>query len=156
MSVRRMHPVTGPARVAGLVTAGSMAGVGVLHAAWALRVTAWPGTDERDLTDRVVGRQPFPSDAATWTVVGLCGAAALSLGVRAGSPTGAAGRCSHLAARVVAGVMALRAAAGFVVSGGRLIETSATFRRNDLRIYSPLCAALAFGAWLGSGGRHRR
>ena len=126
-----------------LATGATLGAVGALHVAWG-RGSTWPYPDHDALADRVVGRPSAPSPAACYAVAGLLGAAAALVGGPAGAPprlraTGQAG---------VAAVLGARAALGFacrtdLVSPG---SSSAAFRRNDRRWFSPLCAALALGA----------
>jgi hypothetical protein len=136
MSGARPDPVT-------LATGSVLAGLGALHVAWG-RGSTWPFPDHGALTDRVVGRSAAPSAVACYAVAGLLGtAAALVAGPDVGLPrlraTGQIG---------VATVLGARATVGFLgrtdlVSPG---SASPAFRRNDRRIFSPLCTALALGA----------
>jgi hypothetical protein len=126
-----------------LATGATLAAIGGLHVAWGQGST-WPYPDAATLADQVVGHRATPSPAACNTVAGLLAAAALLVV----TPPSVAPRL-HQAGRVgVATVLGVRAALGFagrtdLVSPG---SASPTFRRNDRRRFSPLCAALAVGA----------
>ncbi len=137
--LRRIPPLAALGVAAtGLVAAAAM------HAMWATG-TNWPGSDRVDLARKVVGGEVFPSDTATWIVVGMLttatGFVAASLR-RFRRPR--VDQLVTFATSGVAGVLALRAIGGFVVSGGALIaDRSGTFAPRDLLVYSPLCALLA-------------
>lgn len=140
-------------RVAGVATGTALVGVGLLHAAWASRLTSWPGRDVTDLARTVVGNDRFPSSRATLTVAGLCVAAGAGVATRTLEVTGPPRVVTHAASRTVAGVLAARGLGGLVVSGLGLASSTRSFRRNDLIAYSPLCLALAAGAWAAGGTR---
>ena len=122
--------------------AAGLSAIGALHVVWATG-SAWPMRDRRVLTDAVVGTdgdQP-PNAAACLTVAALLGTAAALVD---GRPR-AAPALSRIGAAGVVAVLATRGALGLagrtdVVSPGSLSER---FRRNDRRLYSPLCLALA-------------
>ena len=131
------------------VTSAVLGGVGVLHAVWALGVP-WPAGSASALSEAVVGTTTFPSVGATWTVVGLLGAAVLVVQsrVRPGRPWAVVPfPLADLGARVITGVLALRGAGGLVISALDLGHATAPFRTLDLAVYSPLCLALAWGTW---------
>lgn len=142
-----------PRAVAGTTTAVGLGAIGALHVAWG-RGSTFPFRDRHELNDHVIGRQVSPSPAACYAVAGLLGLAAVSVA--------SAARGSSIPARVAAAgcgsVLGARAALGFagrthlVVPG----STSPTFRRNDRRIFSPLCAALAVGAFSAAAPRSDR
>ncbi len=125
-------------------TAGAALGaIGALHVAWG-RGSTWPYPDLDTLADEVVGRPVVPAPAACYAVAGLLGAAT----VLVVTPPAVAPRLQAVGQAGVAAVLGTRAALGFfgrsdLVSPG---STSATFRRNDRRRFSPLCAALALSA----------
>jgi hypothetical protein len=141
----------GRARTAAASSTGVvLGGVGLLHAAWAAGVTTWPGRDRRALARVVVGGETFPSSAATFAVAGLCVLAGTSVAARGRPAQGTRRALSQVASRIVAVVLALRGMGGLVTSGLGLGSATATFRRNDLLVYSPLCLALAAGAFVAS------
>jgi Protein of unknown function (DUF3995) len=119
-------------------------GAAALHAAWALGAT-WPGVNRSDLALKVVGTTSFPSDVATWAVVGLLSTATALTANGSRTPTG--GRVSSLTTAglgVTAAVLGVRAVGGFVTSTVRLVAGQRVpFVPRDLLVYSPLCAALA-------------
>jgi len=106
----------------------------------------------RLLSDAVVGSEEdrVPSAAACMSVAGLLGvAAALVDGRPRGLP-----RLSRAGAAAVVGTLCARGGLGLAGRTDVLSPRSASerFRRNDRRIYSPLCltlAALAAPAALG-------
>lgn len=129
------------------VTAAALLTIGVIHAAWAFGST-WPYRDARTLTRSVLGVSDadanFPPPGLTLAVTGalsLTGAAAL-----ARTSTNAKVRQSaRLLTLPAATVLALRGFGGFAQSLFAPGASTPEFRRNDLRIYSPLCLGLAAG-----------
>jgi len=127
------------------VAAATLVAVGAIHAAWAAGST-WPYQDARTLSRSVLGvpeaRADFPPPGLTLAVTGalsLTGAAALART----STKDKVRQAARLLTLPAATVLALRGAGGFAQS---LLAPSAStpeFRRNDLRIYSPLCLGLA-------------
>ena len=120
-----------------------LGGVAALHAVWATGST-FPFASRERLNDAVIGRQTTPSPTACLGVAGSLAAACALVGglPRRDSRLRRAGVCT------VAATLGARAALGFagrteLVSPG---STSEHFRKNDRRIYSPLCLALALGA----------
>ena len=111
--------------------------------AWG-RGSSFPYPTSADLTDAVVGRRAEPDPSACYVVAGLLGTAAAAV---AGVPAR-----DHAVRRVaVLGVVTALATRGAFGLAGRtdlLVagSTSARFRRNDRRVFSPLCIALAAGA----------
>jgi hypothetical protein len=137
-----------PARLTGL----TMLGLAVLHVAWGAGSSV-PFGDRDDLADAVVGTAAVPHPAACYTVAGaLMAAAALVLGLPAGRP--ALRRAGLLAVTTVLGGRGLLGLAGRtdLASPG---SASPRFRRLDRRVYSPLCLALAGGAWSVARASHR-
>lgn len=129
----------------GVLTATALLSVAGVHAYWA-RGGYWPAPDRDHLAETVVGPgQPFPSIWATWSVAGLLLAAAVLV---AGTGLGVDRWIFRTGAAVVAAVLALRAVAGFAVSG--VVRPESTFARLDIRYFSPLCLALALGAFLAT------
>lgn len=129
------------------VTAGVLAGAGVLHAVWATG-SSWPARDRNHLARAVVGvdRVPGPVPCLAVTAA-LLGTAAATLARTAdGADDGPLpfGLVDELV-RGASVVLALRAVYGVVTSGLDVVQTLAPYRRLDLTVYSPLCAALAIG-----------
>jgi Protein of unknown function (DUF3995) len=127
-----------PARL----TAGALLGIAGIHVAWG-RGSTFPFTTTAELTDAVVGNDVVPSPPACYAVAGLLTVAAAAV---AGLPR----RDSRLRRLTVVGTaatLAIRASAGFAGRTDVLVpgSTSARFRRNDRRVFAPLCAALATG-----------
>jgi hypothetical protein len=146
--VRRATSMSG--RVAGNSTAVALAAVGALHAAWGLGLT-WPGSDAASLARRVVGGEAMPSSTACFGVAGLSMAAAGLVTART-RPRSVFGRSLpaplvELGVVTAGGVLALRGIVGPVVSSLKLVRTTAEFRRLDVLLFSPVCIALAAGAW---------
>ena len=141
-------------RAAADATTTALVGIGALHAVWALGVP-WPARDARSLAQTVVGTTTFPSARATWSVVGLLGAAAVVVQSRVRPRHSVAVvpfPLADLGVRTVAGVLALRGGGGLVVSALGVGKATARFRALDLALYSPLCLALAWGTrrtWAG-------
>jgi Protein of unknown function (DUF3995) len=140
-------PVTGRgAHAAGVAVPAVLAGLALLHAAWAL---GWylPAGDERELAKLVLGESErelldgsMPPDAASWAVAGaLAGAAALVHGT-------ARGRLPRRLRGLTWGVAAVFLLRGtamvpFELAGG----PADAYERLDLAFYSPLCLGLAAG-----------
>jgi hypothetical protein len=140
--------VNRPARL----TAGTLLGIAGVHVAWG-RGSTFPFATVADLTDAVVGKDVVPSPPACYAVAGLLTvAAAATAGLPV--PTSRGRRLTVLGA---ATVLAIRATAGFAGRTDLLVpgSESARFRRNDRRVFAPLCAALATGAVMSlrRGGR---
>ncbi|QFZ19087.1 DUF3995 domain-containing protein [Saccharothrix syringae] len=114
--------------------------VGVLHVVWVF--SPWPFRSREDFARRVVGVavDRAPSAGATVGVALLLGVAAYLVAAR-GGVVGAPGPAwlTVVGAGGVAAVLLLRGVAGFAVSSRRGTE----FARLDVRVYSPLCLALA-------------
>ena len=123
-----------------LVTAGVLVMIGVLHVVWIF--SPWPLRSHEEFARLVVGvtEEKLPSTGQTAAVAVLLGLAAYLVVGRADlvavpgpawlSLVGTAG---------VGAVLLLRGAGGFAVSSRQATE----FARLDLRVYSPLCVALA-------------
>jgi len=146
-------------RVAADVTSAALAAAGAFHVLWAAGVT-WPTADAESLARAVVGTTSFPSAAATLVVSALLGAAALSVQARV-RPLGRLGAIpfplADLGVRVVAATLFLRGSVGVVTSSIGVGNPTAPYRTLDLIVYSPLCLAMAWGAWrtvTGSTNRH--
>ena len=138
-----MNPTTSPHQICTRTTTAALAAISALHVAWG-RGSTFPFATRTQLNNAVIGRQVAPSPMACNTVaVALAGAAIVtSHASRNGGPIARAG------ASIVAVVLAARACVGFAGRTHRIVpgSDSATFRRLDRSIYSPLCAGLAYGA----------
>jgi Protein of unknown function (DUF3995) len=146
-------------RSLGDVTALTLLAISALHAAWGLGLT-WPGTDAVSLASRVVGGTTLPSSVDCFALAALLAAASGFVLART-RPNNRVGRLlpapvSGFGVSVLGGVLALRATAGWLGSTTNLIRTTNDFRKLNLLVYSPLCAALAAGAFAVTGlGRGR-
>ncbi|MET0909756.1 MAG: DUF3995 domain-containing protein [Ilumatobacteraceae bacterium] len=122
------------------ITAGALLVASALHVAWA-RGSTCPYSSTSGLTDNVVGSSRAPSPGACYAVATGLGAAAAMVAAPARRPR------HRLALGALAFVFAVRAAFGFAGRTDLLVpgSASATFRRNDRRLLSPLCTALALG-----------
>jgi Protein of unknown function (DUF3995) len=157
-SIARPSPATdSPAiRWGGTATALGLASAGAIHAAWGLGMS-WPGTDATSLARKVVGSSIFPSSRDCFAVAGLLGIAASLVAARTRpksiiakiAPNPIAG----LGVGVLGSVLAARGVLGFVGSATNLLHTTSEFRRLNLVIYSPLCIALAAGAFAVNGNK---
>ena len=132
--------------IAGGVAAAVLLVIGAFHVWWVR--SPWPCATRQDLARNVVGRPEGdlpPIFAPLSILVGaLLGVAAHLVAaeadvVPAGLPDGlvTAGTCG------VATVLFVRGVAGFVQSGLELGVAPARYRHLDVRVYSPLCVALA-------------
>jgi hypothetical protein len=126
-----------------VLTAAGLGSIGALHVLWG-RGSAFPFQNLHDLNDHVVGQQVTPSPAACNAVAGL-------LLVAAASVERAARRSSPIARVAAAGcglVLGSRAALGFTGRTHLAVpgSESEAFRRNDRRVFAPLCLVLALGA----------
>jgi hypothetical protein len=115
-----------------------------LHVAWG-RGSSFPFPDHDSLTDAVVGRTSVPPPVACFAVAGALATAAALVADVPPLPR----IIQRLGVTGVAAVLATRAGLGFagrsdLVSPG---SASTRFRRMDRRVYSPLCLALAAGAF---------
>ncbi len=122
------------------VAAGTLVTASALHVAWG-RGSTFPFASEAALTANVVGSSRAPSPAACVGVAACLGTAAVVVAVPA------RGRLHQLALAALAAGFATRATFGFAGRTDLLVPGSAspTFRRNDRRVLSPLCVALALG-----------
>lgn len=126
-----------------IATAVGLGSISALHVLWG-RGSTFPFQQRHDLNDHVVGQQVNPSPAACNTVACLLAVAAVSVERAARGSSSVA----KIAAAGCGAVLATRAGLGF--SGRTHLavpgSTSATFRRNDRRIFGPTCAILSLGA----------
>ena len=130
-------------------TVGAFAGLAALHVAWG-RGSSFPFAEPAELADAVIGRPAtlVPPPAACFAVAGLLGAAALVVGGAGLLPQ----RAQRRASAVLALVLAVRGALGLagrtdLASPG---SSSPRFRRNDRRLFAPLCLALCAGTILSA------
>ena len=138
------------ARVASVTTAALLAGLAILHVAWA-RGSTWPFTDKAGFVRSVIGSDNparSPGASATLSVAALLAISAVGVVARPRAIRPATILASDLITLVTAAVLALRGSGGLVGSATGLFGTTAEFRLNDLQIYSPLCIVLALGAIL--------
>ena len=131
------------------VTATTLLGLAGLHVAWG-RGSSFPFAGHDDLSEAVIGRRNVPSPGACFAVAGALTIAAALVADVPGLPRGV----QRVGVTGVAAVLATRAGLG--VSGRTDLaapgSVSTRFRRLDRRVYSPLCLALAAGAF--SSRRH--
>jgi len=122
------------------IAAGTLVTASALHVAWG-RGSTFPFASDGALTANVVGSSRAPSPASCFGVAACLGMAAAVVAVPA------RGRLHQLALAALATGFATRATFGFAGRTDLLVPGSAspTFRRNDRRVLSPLCAALALG-----------
>lgn len=128
---------------AAVATAVSLGSISAIHVLWG-RGSTFPFQNRHDLNDHVVGQQVSPSPAACNAVACLLLIAAVSVerAARGSSPI------TRVAATGCGLVLGTRAALGFTGRTHLAVpgSGSAAFRRNDRRIFAPLCALLALGA----------
>jgi hypothetical protein len=129
------------------MTVAVLAALGVLHVLWG-RGSTVPFRSRHELNDHVIGQQVTPSPAACYAVAGLLATAAVGVDRSARTGLGLA----RVAAAGCSIVLASRAALGFSGRTDLAVpgSTSETFRRNDRRVFAPLCAALALGSALAA------
>jgi Protein of unknown function (DUF3995) len=131
-------------RVVRGATASTLLAIAGLHVAWG-RGSSFPFADRERLGDSVAGRASTPPPSACFAVAGALTVAAALVTDVPGLPRWT----QRLGVTGVAAVLAARAALGFsgrtdAVSPG---SVSTRFRRLDRRVFSPLCLALAAGAF---------
>ncbi|RKT55802.1 DUF3995 domain-containing protein [Saccharothrix australiensis] len=129
--------------VLALLTALVLAAVGALHVVWMF--SPWPLRSREEFARRVVGVEGdrLPPPALTAVVVVLLGVAAYLVLGRAGLlPVPGPAWLPVVGTAGLAAVLLLRGVRGLVSSPGKGTE----FARLDLRVYSPLCLALAAAA----------
>ena len=136
---------------AGLAAAGGLLAIAGVHAYWALGGT-WPGSDRRELAELVVGpsTKVLPPAPLTW---GVAGALAAGAGAVGAATFGVQARIVRTAALGTAGVLALRGAGGLAWALSTGLREP--YYKLDAALYSPLCVALAAGAWASTGGAAR-
>lgn len=132
-------------RPVALAVAGTVAAAAALHAVWGAG-SPWPVRDRRRLARTVVGTEgPPPGPLACYAVTGLLGALAWATADRVAVRP----RVPPVASAAVLGTAGLaltaRATVGAATSVLRPRAVTPEYRRLDLAVYSPLCAALAAG-----------
>lgn len=132
-------------KATGVAVSAALAGVGALHAVWA--VAPWPLRTPEEFADTLVGAgDELPPAAACLAVAGLLGTAAYLVAVEAGAlPPVGLRRLRRAGVRAVSGVMLARGIGGLALFGN-VVERSERFTRLNTRYYSPLCLALGAGA----------
>jgi Protein of unknown function (DUF3995) len=143
------------ARAASLPTAAMLAGVAILHAAWA-RGSTWPYPDAATFVRSVIGSSnpaKSPGPGASMSVAALLAVSTLGVAARPRASKPAMVLASDLVTLVTSVVLAARGTAGVLGSATGLFRTTTEFRRNDLRFYAPLCLSLALGATLSRRAR---
>ncbi len=140
-------------RAGGVAAAGTLAGLGTLHAAWAAGAS-WPFADRASLAAAVDGvrEEQFPSAPITFGVSALlCGAAVTVLAHEqrwAGEPLSGVVR---LGVRVIGTGLAARGLLGLLRPSLLPAGELPPFRRLNMLIYSPLC--LLLGTAIGRSSR---
>lgn len=130
----------------GIVAALGLVVVAVLHVVWAF--TPWPLATREDLARTVVGRPDgsLPLGIfvpACFAVAAALGAGAYLVVAQAGAlTTTLSGDLVRIGTGALAAVLLGRGAWGLAESGFELGQAPASYRRLDLRLYSPLCLVL--------------
>jgi hypothetical protein len=136
-----------------VATSVGLGSISAIHVLWG-RGSTFPFRERRELNDQVVGQQVTPSPASCYAVAGMLAVAAVSV-ERAARGSSPIARLATIGCSVVLGARAVLGFTGrthLAVPG----STSAAFRRNDRRIFAPLCAALASGAACAAVGMRGR
>ena len=100
-----------PHQLAGWATAAGLGAAAALHALWATG-SSWPRYDNDSLADLVVGKRPFPSRAATWTVAGTLAEASMTVARSAGATATTQPR--RLVTAATSGALLLRGVGGLM------------------------------------------
>jgi hypothetical protein len=132
--------------LAGTLAGATLLVIGAFHIWWVR--SPWPCATREDLARNVVGRPEGdlpPVFAPLSILVGsLLGVAAHLVAAKADViPAGLPDPLVSVGAWCVAGVLVVRGAAGLVQSRLELGDAPARYRTLDVRVYSPLCLALA-------------
>ena len=135
-----------------VATAVALGSISAIHVLWG-RGSTFPFSERSELNDQVVGQQVIPSPASCYAVAGMLAVAAVSVERAARGSS----RTARLATMGCSAVLGTRAVLGFTGRTHLAVpnSTSAAFRRNDRRIFAPLCAGLASGAAYAAMGRAR-
>jgi len=136
--------------------AAVLAGIGVLHAWWALG-GVWPARDKQALMASTFGRtgaRRVPSRWSTVAVAVLLAGMALATLVLGGF-AGARPRWSLVIGVVLGLIFLARGIAGYTPAWRRAWSVE-PFATRDVQLFSPLCLAIAAGfAWLVLQGDSR-
>jgi hypothetical protein len=144
MTVRKTTPGVTPASVTVPAVLGALS---ALHVAWALG-SPWPAESRRELAERVFSPAEvdaldggMPPAIATWTVAGGLGAAAA---VVTAAGAGVRSRRLRAATWAIAALFGARSVA-YLPSDLKGGGPQNAYERLDLKLYAPLCAAVAAG-----------
>ena len=126
-----------------MTTAGVLAGIGSLHAAWAAG-SAFPMKDRRELSQVVAGIDVMPTPPQCLAVAGALGVASALVADIGPVPPG----LRKLGVTTASGVLAVRGACGIAGQTKRLVPwtPSQRFVELDRKYFGPLCLMLATGA----------
>lgn len=141
--MNEVERLTKPVAVA---SAAALGGVAALHGVWAF--SPWPLDSRARYAEVIVGvpEAKLPSATATLGVGALLSAASSLVLMRAGVvPRAGPEWLPRHGVRALSTALLLRGAAGLAVSSTGWGDAPEAFRRLDLRLYSPLCLALAAG-----------
>lgn len=132
--------------VVGGVVSAALFVIGTFHVVWVR--SSWPFATRRDfvrdLGGRADGELPTAFALQSLGVAALLLAAAFLVAAKADLvPGGISKGLITVGAWGVAAVLSVRGIAGLVQSGLEVGEAPARYRSLDLRVYSPLCLALA-------------
>lgn len=136
-------------RGAGVISGIGLAGIGLMHLAWAIGIS-WPAPNRARLAEAVVGGDEMPGPVPCVTVgLGLLGAGAVVGGV------GGTGRLVTLAHLGIASGLVVRGVAGGVAAAKALDLPGMhpRFAELDRRVYRPLCLALGSMVAVAVAGR---
>jgi Protein of unknown function (DUF3995) len=150
---RRLMAMLRPS--ASVPTAAALAGLAILHAAWA-KGSTWPYADRGSFVRSVIGSSnpaKSPGAGASLSVAALLAISTLGVVARPRATEPKAVLASDLTVLVTSAVLALRGTVGLLGSATGLLGTTREFRRNDLRFYAPLCLCLAAGGSLSRRAR---
>jgi hypothetical protein len=127
-----------------VIAAGTLAGIGAAHVAWAAG-SSWPFGDRERLARAVdgVGADRFPSAAMSLGVAGLLLTAA---GLIAAHERGRGGRVSRLGTAGAAATLLGRGVVGLARPGLLPAGDAPPFARLNATLYSPLCLVLGAAA----------
>lgn len=135
-------PKNSPVKSNGVLTTTALFAIAGLHVAWGLG-SSFPFRNRQELADSVVGTEEMPSFVACMVVASALALAAVIVARIVPLPS----RLRSAALGIVTTVFATRGVAGALGRTSALSpgSDSASFRRLDKRIYSPLCLWLAAG-----------
>ena len=133
-----------------MIVAGTLAGIGAVHVAWAAG-SAWPFADRERLARAIdgVGADRFPSAAMSLGVAGLLFTAAALI---AAHERGRGGQVARLGAAGAAVTLLGRGVVGLARPGLLPAGDAPPFARLNATVYSPLCLALGAAAARSAAG----